>query len=221
MVFRYEGINWEGRSWQTVPAITTLGRQIEQVRPGPPTYPVDGTVASRRHDQMSPTSDHRPDADGDVHAIDFGGPTGWIAETVEAIRVSEDVRLRYVIFDGRMYSVYPKSGYDPFEWRPYLGPSPHRTHAHLSVRRDPEFANIDDPWILEEDLPQFTEEEAEQLRNLVAGLTAKDSSGWGFATNGVELIRKERRFPLHPNDGPGEEVLRRGDIVQLGNPASD
>lgn len=72
----------------------------------------------------------------------------------------------------------------------------------------------------EDDMPQFTEEEAEELRELVAGLKARDSSGWGLATNGVDLIRKERQLPLHEPEPAGRDVLKRGDIVQLGNPPS-
>jgi hypothetical protein len=220
MAFRYTGVNWEGRFWRTVGAITTLGQQIEQLRPG--SYPVDGTVASKAHDVVSPNSDHRPDWDvpGNVRAIDFGGPAGFIDDTVEAIRVSRDPRVRYVIHDRRMFSSYPKPGYPPFTWRPYTGPAPHSSHAHVSVVDDVRGESTV-PWDLEDDVPQFTEEEAEQLRKLVAGLESKDSSGWGFATQGVDLIRRERQLPLHEPETSGGDVLKRGDIVQLGNPASD
>jgi hypothetical protein len=128
-----------------------------------------------------------------------------------------------------MYSSYPKGEYAPFEIRPYNGPSPHRTHAHLSVVSDSRGEQTH-PWILEDDVPQFTPEEEAQLRallehadNLVGigrGLEAKDSSGWGLATNGVDLIRKERATPLHDPPAPISDVLKRGDIVQLGNPPS-
>jgi hypothetical protein len=219
--FRYEGTNWEGIEWRTVGAITTIGQQIEQIRPGPNTYPTDGTVASRLHDQTNPRSDHRPNGSGNVLAIDFGGPTGWIFDTCELIRLSQDPRVKYMIHNLRMFSSYAKPGYPPFTWRPYSGASPHRTHAHLSVVGDSRNEQTY-PWtITEDDVPQFTEEEAEQLRKLVAGLESKDSSGWGFATQGVDLIRRERQLPLHEPETSGGDVLKRGDIVQLGNPASD
>jgi hypothetical protein len=188
VAFRYAGVNWEGRPWRTATAITTLGKQIERLRRG--TYPVDGTVASKAHDFANPNSDHRPDEGGVVRAIDWGGDAELLAEMAEAIRLSKDSRVKYVIHRRRLFSSYPKHGYAPFVWRPYSG-TPHATHVHLSVVSGP-LSEDSKPWTLEEDVPQFTEEEAEQLRNLVAGLTAKGSSGWGLATQGTDLIRKER-----------------------------
>ena len=80
----------------------------------------------------------------------------------------------------------------------------------------------------EDDMPQFTPEEEAKLRALLEhaddlvgvgrGIDSKDSSGWGFATQGIDVIRKERRMPLHDPPTPEDEVLKRGDIVQLGNP---
>jgi hypothetical protein len=79
-------------------------------------------------------------------------------------------------------------------------------------------------WIrlLGDDVPQFTEEEATQLKNLVAALKSHTppSSGWGLGTAAVELIRKEREYPLHDPPAPISDVLKRGDVVQLGNPPS-
>ncbi len=201
MAFRYEGVNWEDRPWRTVAAITTLGQQIEQIRPG--RYPVDGTVSSRLHDFNNPRSDHRPDTDGLVHAtIDFGGDPDFIAETVEAMRVSRDPRIKYVIYSRRMYSSYPKFGHDPYEWRPYSGSNPHATHAHVSVVSGT-LAEDPRPWqITEDEVPQFTPKEEAAIRallehedNLVGlgrGLDSKESTGWGLATQGTDLIRKER-----------------------------
>jgi len=132
MAFRYEGYNWEGREWQTVPAITALGLQIEEVRPG--TWATDGTVASKSHDINSPTSDHSPDADdGDVAAIDFGGGKAFLDEVTEQLRLSRDPRIKYVIYNERMFSSYARHGYDPYTWRPYSGANGHKTHAHVSV----------------------------------------------------------------------------------------
>jgi len=141
--FRYSGVNWENREWRTAAAITTLGNQIEQLDPN--RYAVDGTVVSKRHDQVSPTSDHRPDHRGIVHAIDFGGVRNDLKDVSEQLRLSHDPRIRYVIHNGSMFSSYTRPGYDPFEWRPYNGASPHRSHVHLSVMHG-ELADSADPW---------------------------------------------------------------------------
>ncbi len=133
-MFRYVGRNWAGRWFRTTGAITTLGHQIEHSRPG--TYATDGTVADRRHDQINPDSDHSPDNDGNVRALDWGGPLDFLADTTEAIRRSRDPRTLYVIHDRRMYSSYSAHGYAPYTWRPYRGVNGHLTHAHLSVVSD-------------------------------------------------------------------------------------
>lgn len=148
MAFRYEGVAWDGQHWQVVPSIETLGMQIEDAR-GPGTYPTDGTVASRAHDAASPTSHHSPDGNGWVRAIDFGGSADFIMSVVEAIRLSEDPRIVYVIHNGRIFSSYAKNGIAPYTWRHYSGSNPHVHHAHVSVRHD--VPGDDAPWSIGED----------------------------------------------------------------------
>lgn len=127
--FRYQGTNWEGIRWRTAPAITTLGEQITAAYPQ--RQPQDGTVASRIHDQVSPRSDHRPDGEGVVRAIDWGGPD--LYDIAEQIRLSQDRRVRYLIHNGQMFSSYEKPGYPPYTWRPYSGSNQHATHVHVST----------------------------------------------------------------------------------------
>lgn len=50
------------------------------------------------------------------------------------LRKSEDVRIKYVIFQGRMFSSYATSTHKAWKWRPYSGPNPHATHLHISVQ---------------------------------------------------------------------------------------
>jgi len=144
MAFRYEGYNWEGREWQTVPAITALGLQIEEVRGG--TLSTDGTVASRGHDERSPRSDHRPDyEDGDVSAIDFGGSPEFLAEVFESIRLSKDPRVKYAIHNQQIFSSYNHADGAPYTLRPYSG-SPHTHHIHISVTDAQQ--NDGTPWAI-------------------------------------------------------------------------
>ncbi len=58
-----------------------------------------------------------------------------------------------------------------------------------------------DTYDEEDEMPQFTEEEAEQLKNLVLALNHQDSTGYGFAKWGVDLIRREDKTPLHDPEG--------------------
>lgn len=126
--FRYTGINYLLKRWRTSKPITTLGTQIESSIPE--RHGADGTAAGRSH---SIKSDHTPDANGIVRAIDIGEHTEEGFFIAEAIRLSQDNRVKYLIHEGRMFSSYPKPGYPPYTWRPYSGSNPHSNHIHLSV----------------------------------------------------------------------------------------
>lgn len=207
--FRYSGVNWEGRDWQVASPIETLGDQLEELVPQ--RFPVDGTVASRGHDQSSPNSDHRPDGDGTVRAIDFGGSPEWLFDIAEAIRLSQDPRVRYVIHDGRMYSSYPKPGYPPYTWRPYSGASPHTTHVHVSTAA----AGDNDPaeWQLDP--------EGDEMETLRVGDT-----GWGVARaktalEGWRKIHAPTKPALEPNDVFDEAMATRVAEFQSGGKLPD
>jgi hypothetical protein len=191
MAFRYTGTNWAGIKWRTVGGITTLGQQIEQLRPG--THPADGTVASRRHDQINPRSDHSPD-DGDVRAIDIGHNNfETLEEWAEQIRQSRDDRVKYVILGSVMFSSYSKGYIEAWTWRPYSGP--YHWHMHVSLVSDGRCESTR-PWQLEDDVAQFTDAEATALKAMVANMRAENSTP-AYVTETIKLIRKERSLPLH------------------------
>jgi hypothetical protein len=144
MRFRTSGRNWEGRQWQLADCLNTLGLQISQLHPKG--HPADGTVASQGHDKQNPSSDHRPrptSGPGMVRALDAGenveDDAFWIAE---AIRLSKDKRVKYVLHEKRIFSSY---GSQPFAWRSFDG-APHLTHFHISTL--PEYDNDTSPWVI-------------------------------------------------------------------------
>jgi hypothetical protein len=129
--FRYSGTNWEGRRWTAAASIRRLGDQISVAFPTPSL--TDGTVAGKAHDQVSPSSDHRPHpftGPGIVRAIDAGVTPAQGVAITEALRASKDSRIKYVIFDGRIFS---STSATPYVWRDYDGSNPHATHFHLST----------------------------------------------------------------------------------------
>ena len=151
MRFRTSGTNWEGRRWVLAAGLMVLARQIDEF--DPKSHATDGTVASRAHDKGSPTSDHRPNpysGTGVVRALDFGENTENDAFNIlEAIRLSRDERVRYVIHERRMYSSY---GSQKWEWRSYSGPAPHDTHGHVSTLEA--YDSITDPWQIGEGMAE-------------------------------------------------------------------
>ena len=93
----------------------------------------DGWVADARHIAKG-NSDHIPDAQGIVRALDIDDDLGAHKEEayalVEKIRKCAkkgDKRIKYIIYDGKIMS--PILGW---KRRKYNGANPHRSHFHIS-----------------------------------------------------------------------------------------
>lgn len=109
----------------------------------------DGWLGDARHSTRK--SDHNPDADGWVRAIDIdrdlngkGRKPDVMPDLVDQIRVaakSGDKRIAYVIFNGKI-----ASSKKAWAWRPYDGINKHNHHAHISFTQkgdeDGSFFNI-------------------------------------------------------------------------------
>lgn len=109
--------------YQLIPALTTLRSQINAKWPTRDRES-DGWVGDTSHQRR--VSDHNPDANGWVHAIDVdkdGVDTDLLLRIATA-----DARINYVIFDGHIYS----RQYN-FRKRIYTGINAHRHHMHFSA----------------------------------------------------------------------------------------
>jgi hypothetical protein len=107
----------------------------------------DGWIGDTRH-QARP-SDHNPDAEGIVRAIDIDRDLSGKAkpdlmpDLADQIRhaAKSDKRIAYVIFNGKIASA--RLG---FRWRKYKGSNPHNHHCHVSFTKagdtDSSFFNI-------------------------------------------------------------------------------
>lgn len=95
----------------------------------------DGWIGDTRH--AARKSDHNPDAQGWVRAIDIdrdlSGKTGKpdlmpdLVDQIRALAKSGDKRISYIIFDGKI-----ASSKKSWNWRTYDGINKHRHHAHVS-----------------------------------------------------------------------------------------
>lgn len=94
----------------------------------------DHALRESQHNPESPPPPGNPD--DQVDARDFthdpahGADMGVVSE---AIRQSRDVRVHYVIFNGRIFSSYATNGRNAWEWGTYTGTNMHRSHMHVSV----------------------------------------------------------------------------------------
>jgi hypothetical protein len=108
----------------------------------------DGWIGDTRH-QARP-SDHNPDAEGIVRAIDIdrdlSGKTkpDLMPDLADQLRLCAkrgDKRISYIIFDGRI-----ASSKKAWAWRPYDGSNKHNHHCHISFTKkgdaDGSFFNI-------------------------------------------------------------------------------
>ena len=107
----------------------------------------DGWIGDTRH-QARP-SDHNPDEQGIVRAIDIDRDLSGKAkpdlmpDLADQIRLcaKSDKRIAYIIFSGKIAS--PRMGW---RWRKYRGINPHDHHCHISFTKqgdsDGSFFNI-------------------------------------------------------------------------------
>ena len=106
----------------------------------------DGWIGDARH--SSRPSDHNPDEQGWVRAIDIDADLskrkGLASDVADQIRLaarSGDKRISYVIFEGRIASRILG-----WRWRKYTGSNKHNHHIHISFTKagdeDSKFFNI-------------------------------------------------------------------------------
>lgn len=109
----------------------------------------DGSIGDAAH--ATRASDHNPwvvhDGQGIVTAIDVthDPASGCDAlQLAESLRLSRDPRIKYVIFDRRIFS----ATIQPWQWRPYGGANPHSHHLHISVASTPDLFDDQAAWQL-------------------------------------------------------------------------
>lgn len=108
----------------------------------------DGTVGDARH--AATKSDHNPDRDGWVRALDLDADLDAGKETstylADQLRIAakNDKRIAYIIHAGKIAS--PKRRW---KWRKYDGINPHHKHIHISFtkRGDADAAGFDVPML--------------------------------------------------------------------------
>jgi hypothetical protein len=126
------------QTWRVARSLLTMRDQVNRLAPAR-RRASDGTIGDASHQNRS--SDHNPwvppPKGGVVTALDLThDPQGGFDAHAyaEELRKSRDPRIKYVISNGRIFS----STVSPWQWRPYSGPNPHRTHIHISAVSSPQ-----------------------------------------------------------------------------------
>lgn len=124
-------------AWRVAKSLDKLLEQINAIAPKRSKIS-DGAIGDATH--ATRDSDHNPwvkdGSMGVVTARDFTHDPKAGADmhdVTEAIRKSQDPRVKYVIWNRLMFSSYAASGKAPWTWRAYSGSNPHTKHCHVSV----------------------------------------------------------------------------------------
>lgn len=132
-------------TWRLAKGLEKLRSQVNEKWPNR-RKDSDGSVGDTSH--AARPSDHNPDKDGVVHAIDIThDPRGGFNSYAFADMMlkQQDRRLSYVISNHRI-GAGPK-GPSPGMWRKYNGQNPHDHHVHISIISG-QSADDNSPWAI-------------------------------------------------------------------------
>ena len=110
--------------YTVAPALLQLRREVDQKWPNR-SKSHDGTIGDRAHQARK--SEHNPDSDGVVRAIDITSKDIDVKQLLDA--TIGDPRVHYVIHRGVIYSLT-----NGWKGRPYTGGNAHNSHVHVSLR---------------------------------------------------------------------------------------
>lgn len=113
-------------AWRNAYSLDTLISQLNTDYPG---WLFLGTKGDAAHQAVA--SDHNPNAQGVVTALDIGSGGGLkIHELADRLAANPHPDLKYIISNRRI-----AEWQYGFKWRAYNGSDPHDTHIHVSVGR--------------------------------------------------------------------------------------
>lgn len=207
-------------SWQLVPCLKTLFAEFDEIAPSRD-HASDGSIGDAAH-QAEPTSDHNPDKNGNVHAIDVDNDLhqslSWKSYTgMEAVvqyilsecrkpgtSGKDRGRLKYIIYNRRIWSA--SSGWVE---KPYHGSSAHTEHAHFSGEYDSKYANDTSPWGLLETFGDDMALTDDDLNKIAAKV-------WGYQiTDYADTDNPKRKLSAGTWEGYSDD--RRNDIIAAVN----
>lgn len=136
--------------WRVALALEKLRGQINAKYPNRSKIS-DGGIGDPNHQNRK--SDHNPwvidGRQGVVTARDFTHDAAHgcdCTKLAEAIRAARDSRVKYIIWNRRICTSYPKDGMPAWAWRTYTGKNGHTHHMHISVKPSKSLYDSQSPW---------------------------------------------------------------------------
>jgi len=179
-----------GPGWRLAPSLIAYVNEANKYFPGRDKAS-DGSIGDASH-QARP-SDHNPDWGTDpayVHAVDLDEDltnTIDLKAFAEILRTRRDGRIKYVIYEGRMFASYDTSSRKAWTWGDYSGLNDHLHHLHLSILHTTRARNDTTAWGFANlkakptPPPIQPEPEDDDMRLIVKG---KDKAEW-WITDGI------------------------------------
>ena len=140
-------------SWRVAKSLEELRDGINRAHPNR-SKASDGTIGDLDHQNTS--SDHNPwvreGAMGVVTALDITHDPAHGCDCnaiVAALIASRDSRIKYVIWNRKMWRSYEKPGIPKWTPAPYSGSNPHDHHFHLSVQPEKALYDSTAAWSID------------------------------------------------------------------------
>lgn len=158
-----------GTGWKLAPSLVAYVVEADRYYPQRDRSS-DGSIGDLAH--QARVSDHNP-VDGLVHAVDLDedlAPGLDLKAFAERLRLRRDKRVKYVIYEGRMFSSYATSARAAWAWGDYSGVNDHLHHLHLSIL-DSDLAERDlSPWGFAPTPPEENDDLMASAEDILAAL---------------------------------------------------
>lgn len=179
-------------SWYEVPCGLELLSEFNTIAPDRD-HASDGTIGDAAH--QAEHSDHNPDREGAVRALDVDNTFNQSGLSMEMIvqyllarcRAGYEQRITYIIYNRRIWE--QDNGWRE---RTYTGSSPHTEHAHFSFSHNDRLANSRAPFYLEDIPVSLTQSDREWIANTIAAaFTDRDTTGLVETTVGHDVLSQQ------------------------------
>jgi hypothetical protein len=130
-------------SWRLGNSIDKWKDEAQAAKPGCTIDTIGDAAHSSRESDHNPCDCHNAVCASDIYVRDFD--CNQIAENLRQMAIQGDGRIKYVIFNRRIFSG-PNQSYPAGQWRNYTGSNPHTDHLHISVAHPSQYFDSTAAW---------------------------------------------------------------------------